>query len=99
MKEQLVQVRYGYVERNVAQAIAENDAGWLNSYTYRTRIPLKVGDVVEVPPTARQGYQGDPPIATVVGIGSDWAGPTHEVIRKHRHRYVRVCACCGKEHG
>lgn len=86
MKEELVQIVYGF------------GGNYEKSYTYRADLHLKVGDLVEVPPTSRTGFHGSDQIATVVALNSSYRGPTHKIIRKHKHGWVWTRKChCGRE--
>lgn len=67
---------------------------------YYYRVPgereFKLGDVVEVPPTSKDDFKGDNILVTIVELESRYNGPTHPVLKKHRHKY-NLCRC-GKEH-
>lgn len=91
-----VQVVYGVVEGEDI-SLAERTR---HLYTYRTDgKKYAIGDIVTVPPTSRTGFTGDPVVVTVIKKGSTYKGPTHAVIRKHRHTFKTIYVCeCGKTH-
>jgi hypothetical protein len=78
-KPGLIQVAYGVVN-------ADSFAG--RAFSYRTDIPVSVGDIVLVPATWLSKLNGDglPQEATVVSLHSDYDGDVQSVIRLVRKK-------------
>lgn len=76
-----IQVQYGRLEESTVEAYVRvflEDPARQVGYAYRIDEPVSVGDVVLVPGTWLNPH---PQEATVVALGSEYAGPTASVVQ------------------